>query len=274
MKEMTIKEVQQVSLEILKDVHDFCVKNNIKYSLCGGTLIGAIRHNGFIPWDDDLDIVMPRPDYDRFIRSYKSEKGYKLFSPEVECGSPVSIRLTKVCEMEKTYMDNGAFIWTNVETGIGIDVIPAEGAPDTEEEAREQISGLTRYSHLASIYRTRFSPFREISKYIGVNRKIRFVLKKLLGVFFDESIIGKFIRYQKRFDYEDSSYFIAGFTYGIGEWQSKEIFDSFVLHKFEDSEFYVSSKYDQYLKSLFGDYMRIPPKEKRIPHYFFKYYWK
>ena len=80
MKQMTNEEIQQVSLKIMKDIHDFCVKNNISYSLYGGSAIGAIRHKGFIPWDDDLDIAMPRPDYDRFIKTYRSEKGYKALA--------------------------------------------------------------------------------------------------------------------------------------------------------------------------------------------------
>ena len=71
MREMALKEIQQVSLDILKDVHQFCINNGIHYSLCYGTLLGAIRHNGFIPWDDDIDIMMPRPDYDRFVNTYK-----------------------------------------------------------------------------------------------------------------------------------------------------------------------------------------------------------
>ena len=71
MKEMNIQEVQHISLELLKEVHEFCVENDVKYTLFSGTLIGAIRHHGFIPWDDDLDIAMPRPDYEKFIHSFK-----------------------------------------------------------------------------------------------------------------------------------------------------------------------------------------------------------
>ena len=68
MKEMSLREVQLGCFEILKDVHVFCVSNNIRYSLAYGTLLGAIRHKGFIPWDDDIDIIMPKPDYDRFCK--------------------------------------------------------------------------------------------------------------------------------------------------------------------------------------------------------------
>ena len=74
MKEMTLRELQLFALEILKDVHQFCTQNNIKYSLYAGTLLGAIRHQGFIPWDDDIDIVMPRDDYNRFCQTYQSER--------------------------------------------------------------------------------------------------------------------------------------------------------------------------------------------------------
>ncbi len=79
MKELTLSDVKAVSLDILKDVHEFCIAHDIKYSLAYGTLIGAIRHKGFIPWDDDIDIVMPRPDFERFFKEYKSEKGIIVY---------------------------------------------------------------------------------------------------------------------------------------------------------------------------------------------------
>ena len=66
MKEIQIDELKSIQLAILEYVHDFCIKNNIRYSLCGGTLIGAVRHKGYIPWDDDIDIIMPRDDYEKF----------------------------------------------------------------------------------------------------------------------------------------------------------------------------------------------------------------
>jgi lipopolysaccharide cholinephosphotransferase len=74
MRELSLRELQLFTLDILKDVHTFCINNQLHYSVAFGTLIGAIRHRGFIPWDDDIDIVMPRPDYERFCQTYHSER--------------------------------------------------------------------------------------------------------------------------------------------------------------------------------------------------------
>ena len=99
MKEMTLREVQLFGLEILKDVHHFCTLNGIRYSLAYGTLLGAIRHKGFIPWDDDIDIVMPRPDYEKFCKTFKSDAGYDIFSPvEGDC----YLGYARVCDLKRT----------------------------------------------------------------------------------------------------------------------------------------------------------------------------
>ena len=152
---MTSKEVQQVSLDILRDVHTFCVQNGIRYSLQGGSLLGAIRHEGFIPWDDDIDIIMPRPDYERFCSSYKSSKNYKLICK----GNDVCYLLfARVCDMENTYVNSDLCPWTNQKTGVWIDVFPADGAEDDINEAKKHIEKAIKLFNFPG----RFSPYKKI----------------------------------------------------------------------------------------------------------------
>lgn len=99
---MQLRDIQKVSLEILKDVHEFCISNDIKYSLGSGTMLGAVRHKGFIPWDDDIDIVMPRPDYERFKNTFRSSQGYVLVKEEDSY-----IAFVRVCDKE--FLDKSLF---------------------------------------------------------------------------------------------------------------------------------------------------------------------
>ncbi len=271
---MTIEEIQQVSLDILKDVHNFCVENNIRYSLSGGTLLGAIRHNGFIPWDDDVDIQLPRPDYDRFIRTYQSKKGYKLFSRETS-GESVRLRIARVCEMEKTYVDTGLIPWCSEKTGIWIDILQVDGAPNSKEQAKKHIKRLSFWFHLYGWWRIKIVPLYSIIKQqASCREKIKFCLKKIIACFIPNNVLDKTLEFMKTYNYEESSFFCASPHYGLGEWQPKKNMEHFILHKFEDTEFYVMSGYDNNLRSLYGDYMQLPPENKRITHNYNRYYWK
>ena len=275
MKEMTIKEVQQVSLEILKDIHEFCVENDIHYSLSGGSLLGAVRHDGFIPWDDDVDIQMAQPDYYRFIHSYKSKRGYRLFSPEIRGCDDVKIQIAHVCDMEKTYVDQGPVPWTAEKSGIWVEIIPVYGAPDNIKEMQKHLDRIIYFSRRVDCWKAGSAKASDIVRYPSFRAKAIFLIKKMLSPFYGRKNLVGLIATFKKYDFEKSSYFIASPHYKMREWQPKVNMESYVLHKFEDAQFYIMSGYKENLTSLYGsDYMDIPPVEKRTMHYAFKYYWK
>lgn len=124
-----IEEIKKIQLEILKYVDQFCSQNNIKYALGYGTLIGAVRHKGFIPWDDDIDIIMRRNDYNRFIELFSKETGrYKVWSHNLQTDYPIPY--AKVTD-EKTLKLEGTNYY--VERGVDIDVFPLDDLPNDEK---------------------------------------------------------------------------------------------------------------------------------------------
>lgn len=274
MREMTLDEVHSVLYDILVDIHEFCVANNIRYSLAGGTLLGAIRHNGFIPWDDDIDVQMSRPEYEKFIYSYQSKRGYRLFCREVPGGEDVEIAFTRVCEMEKTYADTGDFPWKNESTGVWVDVVPIDGAPNSEQKARYKIGLMYFLWYVSlSVRHTNHATVRTTKK---MSKKIKLIIKKILVRFVSKDFIVKYIKDCQEFSYSDSNY-IANYSTmqnKFKEWQPKFTMESFVLHKFEGGDFYIMKNYEISLKSLYGDYMQLPPKEKQVAHMENTYYWK
>jgi len=133
MKQLSLREIQDVSCDILKVVHEFCIENKIQYSLAYGTLLGAVRHHGFIPWDDDIDIIMPRPDYLRFCKSFHAS-GYQVFSHETtpDC----IIGYARVCDMERTIVYGST--WTQKRTGLWVDIFPIDGAENNRNDFEQR----------------------------------------------------------------------------------------------------------------------------------------
>ena len=119
MKEMTMDDVKAVSLDVLQEFHDFCEANGLRYSLGFGTLLGAIRHKGFIPWDDDVDVVMPRPDYERFFELYRNTSDFAAIDHH---HGGALIAFGRLCDMKRTCVDSSVARWTEGETGVGIKV--------------------------------------------------------------------------------------------------------------------------------------------------------
>ena len=274
LQQMTIKDIQEVSLEILKDVHDFCMANDIRYTLQGGTLLGAIRHQGFIPWDDDIDIAMPRPDYERFIRSYHSEKGYKAFSRELPSPAPeVYLAFSRVCDMERTFVDYRNLEWTSAQTGVWIDVFPLDGI---------QNDGTERNEHFERMYELwrKYHSLRFANRPFSWNRKLKtknvWFITQFRRPFLSYKMIDEHIKLCQSVKYgETDSYIQAAFMgYGMKEVHRVNVLGETVLKKFEGYDFCVMAGYDEALREKYGNYMKLPPVEQRVNHHGGRYYWK
>ena len=274
MREMTVEDIQKVSLEILKDIHHFCMKNGIKYTLQGGTLLGAVRHKGFIPWDDDVDIAMPRPDYDRFIHTYQSDKGIKVFSRELpEQSNDVFIAYARVCDMKNTLVDTHYYPWTNKEVGVWIDLFPLDGDFDAVEVSKKRLKTMIQLYNRALRIRTSKKHYNEVE---GFSNKFRLLIKKVLASFDSLRVLDKTIAMCRELDYTQSNYYcnLAFLRYGIRERHRKAVLDKTIEAPFCNDCFCIMSGYDEALREKYDDYMKLPPKEKQVrAHDCYYYYW-
>lgn len=277
MKELTLSDLQAVSLDILKTAHRFCSENGITYMLAYGTLLGAVRHKGFIPWDDDVDIVMMRPDYDRFCRAFKMD-GYQVVysGNEPDC----FIAFARVCETSRTLVKSTVpWVGGDKEYGCWIDVFPMDADYD------DWNAHLRRFKKCSCLHQTSLRQRRlkghVVRENYGVGRKMKTVLKRMLHP--DWYILSP-LPYISMLHQELSS-LPFGSTGHVSQlacadletdWFSLAQAGKLVLMPFEDGEFYAPSDYDAVLKCAYGDYMQLPPEEERIPQQreHIKFYWR
>lgn len=272
MKEMTLSEIQAISLEILKAVHTFCVENGIKYSLAYGTLIGAIRHRGFIPWDDDLDIAMPRPDYLKFCRTFRKE-GFQVISRENRKDCIISF--ARVCDIRKTcFRTMLPWIREPGELGVWIDVFPIDSAPDNQDEFHNQYVIAERLFCKSISGR---KALRAINREYSFRYNINTLKKKLFSLFshspeYHLDVLNEIL---KKTPYGSTNHLTQLAYPAKEEYMDAHVLDGFHIVPFEDGQFYVMDGYDQVLRMEYGDYMELPPPEQRIPQqHYIRFMWK
>lgn len=273
MKELTVKESQAVAAQIMQVIADICEKNNWRYYLMYGTLIGAIRHKGFIPWDDDLDIMMPRKDHDALMDYLKEHiKEYpnlRVFNREICEEYPYMI--TRISDDRyKIDMKNEK----DFGMGLFIDIYPFDGLGKTEKEALsfglkgDRLSSLcyqaTR-SHFA--IETTTSPFRKLIKYPV------YLVSKMIGKDFFQKRLQKLANV-KDFDAEEYVGCIVWLSGGMKDIFKREWFDEYQYCEFDGYQFRIPKQYDTVLRHGYGNYMELPPEKDRVGHHEYKVYQK
>lgn len=266
-KTIDTEEFKEISLDVLCAVHEFCEENKIKYSLACGTLIGAIRHKGFIPWDDDIDIYMVRDDYNRFISIFPLLYKEKCSLISLERSSQWNCAFAKVFDSRTIMIEDKR---TDIEgLGIGIDVFPIDQAPNDEvawcqyERKRKILRGLYEMKEL------RWRKTRSFAKNIFVE-----FCSLLLLPFSARFWAQRMESFGQKFNGQSTDYYAEN-CYGMPNNRfPKSDFSHTIDWPFEDKNFKIMVGYDDYLRRFYGDYMQLPPLDKQISHHHYVAYWK
>lgn len=266
MDDTSLRKVQLLQLEIGKEIKRICDKNQIDYFLDSGTLLGAVRHKGFIPWDDDMDIGMTRENYEKFLKAAQTDLRDKYFLQTWETDKNYPMPFAKVRLNGTMFVEQG-FEKADFHQGIYVDVFPYDNFPD-EKRRQKRLWRRKNYLSALLLMKCRAVKFKSTnSTFLKVVLKcLMFSVIKFLTVFYSKKrLIKKYEKNIKKFSNESSSLIYEQTqSYTFGYWVvDKECLNGTVTMPFEDTEFKCLKNYDKYLTEIYGDYMQLPPEEKR-----------
>ncbi|MCR1960612.1 LicD family protein [Thomasclavelia cocleata] len=266
MKQISSQDIQSLELNILKAFKNFAQENNIIYYLCGGTLLGAIRHKGFIPWDDDIDICIPRNSYDKLIELVKEDRyientSYKFCLPLDDNYIYPYIKVvdTNTIVYEKDIKKEYCL-------GVWIDIFPLDEFPKTSPEIKKVVKKHSNYKFFNKIYVSGnlSTPLKKIIAFFAkifysivcFNKDNKYWVTKILSLVknYDSNYIGNLVwpnQYREIFD--------------------KSVYAETLEYQFGDEFFPIPAGYDEYLTNMYGNYMELPKPSERVFHDFEAY---
>lgn len=265
MREIKSNELKKIQLDILQVVHEFCLKNNIDYSLSFGTLLGAARHQGYIPWDDDIDIMMLRKDYDKFIKGFRH---HFISVVDMNTSKDYWHPYAKVQD-ERTIMME----YNNMpkKIGINIDLFPVDNFPEDIKGAKRLILHKRIFNIIHNIKIIKVSKKRAIYK--NNLLKLGQCLFKLIPM---PKLISKLDKISRKYENYSSSWVgILAPTDNKIDWRVPNVwFSNYTQLYFEGRKFQVIARYSDYLDRIYGNWRELPPVNKQTSHHVFEAYWK
>lgn len=262
--DISIKQVQEIEYEILVEFDRVCNLLHIPYQLFAGTLLGAVRHKDFIPWDDDVDVCMLRADFDRFVKEAGTVLDDKFFLQTSKTDPKSVVQFAKIRKNGTVY-ENDVDNLPDSHTGIWIDIFPMDKVkPNTLSEKIQYFEASILYSLITSTVKNRVKHSKVLWK-----RMLRYFFYGIMQIIPKSFVEKRLYNVMTRFENSDAVY-IGCYANGVGWMYTGHIrelgaFYDTILMKFHDSEFFVPRNYDEVLTLAYGDYMKFPPEEKRKP---------
>ena len=266
MESLDLTELKKIEIELLDSFCEICEKENLRYSLGAGTLLGAVRHKGFIPWDDDIDVLMPRPDYNKFIKYCRDNcVPFKVFDNSIN--SDYWYVFGKISKINTIMIEENTHL-NDIDLGVYIDIFPIDAMGNDYKEAVKKWNK-TRVLRNIQIAKNWKKYFRSKTN-SWIKEPFRLLFYIISRMVDGDKLTKKIINYYKN-DFDKTEYcaYLIGDS-GINELLPRSVYTEYTEVEFEGKKYKAISAYDKYLKNCYGDYMKLPSLEKQVSHHMFK----